>query len=224
MAENETDRPRGPCKPGDQDEQAVARMLDGHTAAEELSKKYGGAFLKRALKLLHDSVRAEQVVQDTFVDAFNQLGTFKGQSSFFTWLYGIFKYRLLKERKAVVAAGRAVPFESESASRSSDPEDQEAAQPQEAGWIDQIEQALTLGRQHTPEKDHEARVQLLAVVKDIREFLTPQTKEVFYLIVAGLSFGEIARVLDVSDANVRNHVKRGREVLKEKRDERRRVD
>ena len=224
MIESETEKPRGPCRPGDPDAEVVARMLGGHEAAKELDKKYRFALTNYAAKSLHDRDRAEVVVQDTLVDAFNNIGTFKGSSTFFTWLRSIFKYRLLKEQKAVVAAGRSVGFESESATRSGDPEDQDAAQPRESGWIDQIEQAVTLGRQHTPEKDHEDRAQKLAVLKDIRESLTPQTKEVFYLLAADLSVGEIAHLLGTSDANVRNHVKRGREVLKVKRGERGRVD
>jgi RNA polymerase sigma factor (sigma-70 family) len=219
MIMSETEKPRGPCRPGDPDEESVARMLDGHDAATALDKKYRAGLLAHAAEALRDRDRAERVVQETFADAFTELRTFKGQSSFFTWLYGFFKNRLLRERSvAAVAARREVDFESESATRSGDAEDQGAAQPQESGWIDQIEQALTLGRQHTPEKDHEVRGRLLEVVKDIREVLPPQTKEVFYLIVAGLSFGEIARVLGTSEANVRNHVRRGRAALKEKRD------
>jgi DNA-directed RNA polymerase specialized sigma24 family protein len=58
------------------------------------------------------------------------------------------------------------------------------------------------------------------VIGDIREYLSPQTKEVFYLVLAGLTPGEVARVLGVTEANVRGHLKRGREVLKEKRDRR----
>jgi RNA polymerase sigma factor (sigma-70 family) len=221
MIESETEKPRGPCRTGDPDEESVARMLDGHEAAEVLDKKYRASLLTHAAKALHDRDRAERVVQNTFVDAFTELRTFRGQSSYFTWLYGFFKIRLLRERStAAVAARREVDFESESATRSGDAEDQDAAQPQESGWIDQIEQAVTLSRQRTPEKDHEARDRLLEVVNDIHEFLTPRTREVFYLVVAGLSFGEIARVLNTSDANVRNHVKRGRAILREKRDRR----
>ena len=219
MIESETEKTRGPCRPGDPDEECVARMLDGHAAADVLDKKYRGSFMEHAMKSLHSRDRAERVVEDTFADAFTQLRDFKGQSSFFTWLYGIFRHKLLNEHRAVaVAARREVDFEAESVARSGDPEDQAAAHPRESGWIDQIEQAVTLSRQRTPEKDHEARDRLLEVVNDIHETLTPQTREVFYLVVAGLSFGEIARVLNTSDANVRNHVKRGRAVLKEKRD------
>lgn len=218
MIESETEKPRGPCRPSDPDEESVVRMLDGHAAAEVLDKKYRGGFMEHAMKSLQNRDRAERVVEDTFSDAFTQLRNFKGQSSFFTWLYGILKHKLLNEHRAVAVAGRReVDFESETAARSGDPADQAAAQPQESGWIDQIEQAVTLGRQRTPEKDHEARDRLLEVVSDMRELLTPQTREVFYLIVAGLSFGEIARVLGTSEANVRGHVKRGRVILKEKR-------
>jgi DNA-directed RNA polymerase specialized sigma24 family protein len=124
MAENETGKPRGPCRPGDPDKEAVARMLDGHRAAEDLDTKYRDGLVNHAASSIGDRDRAKVVVQDSFADAFNNIGTFKGRSSFFTWLYGIFKYRLLKEQKAVVAAGSEIAFESESATRSGDPEDQ----------------------------------------------------------------------------------------------------
>jgi DNA-directed RNA polymerase specialized sigma24 family protein len=62
------------------------------------------------------------------------------------------------------------------------------------------------------------------VVKDIRESLSPQTKEVFYMTLAGLTPGEIAHLLGVTEANIRGHVMRGREVLKSKRDLRGRID
>jgi len=219
MTESQTEKPRGPCRPGDPDEESVARILDGHKAAEELDAKYRGGLLKHAASSLHDRERAKAVVQDTLADASEKLGTFRGLSSYFSWLYGIYKYRLLKERSAVtVAARREVSFGSDAGDRSEGMDDGDAARPGEADWITQIEQALTVSRQHTPEKDHEARDRLLEVVNDIHELLPPQTREVFYLIVAGLSFGEIARVLGTSDANVRGHVKRGRAVLKERRD------
>jgi RNA polymerase sigma factor (sigma-70 family) len=196
-------------------------MANGSQAAEELVKKYQGAFTNRAASVLGDRGRAVVVVQDTFVAAFNGLDKFRGESKFFTWLYRIFNNRLLGERKAVtVAARREVSFEGESATRSGDPESQDPARPREADWIDQIEQAVTLGRQHNPEKDHEARDRLVEVTKDIHECLPEQTERVFYLKMAGLSTSEIAHVLRTSDANVRNHVKRGRAVLKQKRDER----
>ena len=221
MAENETSKPRGPCRPGDPDREVVARILDGHEAARELDAKYRSGLLEHAASSLRDRDRAGAVVQDVFVDAFNNVGRFEGRSSFFTWLYSIFKYRLLKEEKAAaVADRREVGFESDSATRSDDAEDQDAAQPQEADWITQIERAVTIGRQHTPEADHEGHERLLVVIGDIREYLSPQTKEVFYLVLAGLTPGEIARVLGVTEANVRGHLKRGREVLKEKRDRR----
>jgi len=225
MEDSESLAPRGPCQVGDPDAAAVARMVDGSMAAEELAKKYQVAFTNRAATVLGDRNRAVVVVQDTFVAAFNGLDKFRGESKFFTWLYRIFNNRLLGERKAVtVAARREVSFEGETATRSGDPESQDPARPREADWIDQIEQAVTIGRQHTPEADHQQRERLLEVVGDIRASLTPQTKEVFYLTMAGFSPAEIARSLKVSESSVRNHLVRGREVLKEKRGRRGRDD
>jgi len=200
-------------------------MLDGHQAAEELFKKYQGGFTNRAASVLGDRDRAVAVVQDTFVDAYNGLAEFRGESKFFTWLYRIFSNRLLRERKTVaVAARRDVRFEDETATGSGDPESQAPARPREADWIDQIEQAVTIGRQHTPERDHAVRQSLTEVAKDIHESLPEQTREVLYLKLLGLANDEVARILDTSDANVRNHMKRGRDVLKEKHNERSGID
>jgi len=219
VIESETEKPRGPCRPGDPDGKSVTRMLAGHTAAEELDRKYRGGLLDHAAQALHSLERARRVVEDSLADAFNNIGTFRGQSTFFTWLYCIFKNRLLREQRTrAVAARREVDFESETTADSADPDEPDASRPNETGWLDQIEQSVFTGRQHTPEKDHEARERLREVAKDIHELLPPQTREVFQHILAGFSFGEIAQVLGTSEANVRGHVMRGRAVLKEKRD------
>lgn len=55
---------------------------------------------KVALKVVKDEILAEDITQETFLNAFNAINNFKGQSSFKTWLYRITKnvaYSYLKK-------------------------------------------------------------------------------------------------------------------------------
>ena len=74
--------------PGDM--QLVARCQEGDTAAfNELITRYR----QRCFALIFQMVRNEEdawdLAQDGFVRAWRSLATFRGQSSFFTWLYRV---------------------------------------------------------------------------------------------------------------------------------------
>jgi len=89
MTASEAEKPRGPCRPGDPDEEAVARIVAGHKAAEALDAKYRSGLLVHAASALHDRGRAAAVVKDTLDDVFNRIRKFRGGSSFFMWLYSL---------------------------------------------------------------------------------------------------------------------------------------
>ena len=79
----------GDAPPAD-DLALVARSQAGDTAAfSELVTKYRS----RAFSMIYNMVRNEQdawdVTQDGFVKAWKNIGRFRGQSSFYTWLYRI---------------------------------------------------------------------------------------------------------------------------------------
>ena len=70
--------------------QLVARAQTGDTAAfDELVIRYRS----RAFSMIYNMVRNEQdawdVAQDGFVKAWKNIGRFRGQSAFYTWLYRI---------------------------------------------------------------------------------------------------------------------------------------
>jgi RNA polymerase sigma factor (sigma-70 family) len=216
MTETDAVRTRGPCRAGDPDAEAVARMLAGDAAARELDAKYRAGLVEHAESILHDRARAEAVAQDSLADAFTRVGTFSGSSTFFTWLYGIYKYRLLKESKAAAARDAREVAADEPAGSSA--AGAGGRQRYEDDWVSAIERAVTIGRQHTPETDHDVRAQLVAVVADVRRALPPATREVFYMLLSGMSNAEIARVTGTTEANVRGHLRRGRQVLRKLRD------
>ncbi|MDW8322348.1 MAG: sigma-70 family RNA polymerase sigma factor [Armatimonadota bacterium] len=55
----------------------------------ELLRRYRNPIVNLAYQLLRDRDEAEDVAQETFVQAFLHLKRFRGQSSLFTWLYRI---------------------------------------------------------------------------------------------------------------------------------------
>jgi len=74
----------------DLDRELVFRAQAGDQQAfAELVERHAGKMYQLAFGLLGDRQDAEEVVQDTFVRAHRNLGGFRGEASFSTWLYRI---------------------------------------------------------------------------------------------------------------------------------------
>lgn len=72
------------------DQDLIRRTLDGEREAfGHLICKYQDRLYNSVVQILRNEAEAEDVVQDAFVLAFTKLGSFKGNSAFFTWLYRI---------------------------------------------------------------------------------------------------------------------------------------
>lgn len=70
------------------DAEVVRRAQRGDVAAfEELYRAHSGRIYAVCLRLLADPARAEDLTQDTFIRAWEKLGTFRGRSAFSTWLH-----------------------------------------------------------------------------------------------------------------------------------------
>ncbi|MFB3785763.1 MAG: RNA polymerase sigma factor [bacterium] len=68
----------------------VFRAQQGdHEAFTVLARTYRDALIQLACGFLHDKEEALDVVQDVFLKAFRKLGSFKNESSLYTWLYRI---------------------------------------------------------------------------------------------------------------------------------------
>ena len=77
--------------PKDVDERAlIERCRAGDVAAfEPLVEKYRQRVWRLAFQVLRDREEAWDCAQDAFVRAFQSLGSFRGQSAFYTWLFRI---------------------------------------------------------------------------------------------------------------------------------------
>jgi RNA polymerase sigma-70 factor (ECF subfamily) len=76
--------------PGDTEASLIARAKAGDTAAfEQLSSAYADRIFMLLLRLLGDRGDAEDVAQEVMLRAWRAIGAFRGNSSYFTWLYRI---------------------------------------------------------------------------------------------------------------------------------------
>lgn len=79
-----------PHTPPRDDETLVSKTLAGDKEAYRLLvERYQNRLLTMVTDILKSREDAEDVVQESFVKAFLSLRNFKGQSSFYTWLYRI---------------------------------------------------------------------------------------------------------------------------------------
>ena len=82
--------PAGAADPAETEASLLARAQAGDVAAfERLSGAYADRLFMLLLRLLGDRAEAEDVAQEVMLRAWRGITRFRGQSSFFTWLYRI---------------------------------------------------------------------------------------------------------------------------------------
>jgi RNA polymerase sigma-70 factor, ECF subfamily len=93
--------PKRPDARSDEDAGLVARAQAGdYEAFEELVKKHQQRVYALALGIVKNAAEAEEVVQDTFLSAFQHLDTFRGDARFSTWIFRVASnHALMKLRK-----------------------------------------------------------------------------------------------------------------------------
>lgn len=73
-----------------EDHQAVAALTSRDPGTmHELVAAYGDRLLRSACLLCGDPSEAQDLVQETFLQAFRSAGRFEGRSGVYTWLHGI---------------------------------------------------------------------------------------------------------------------------------------
>ena len=78
----------------DADRREERAMLDRCTLGDErairwILQRYRERVIRLAAHVLHNPREAEDVAQEAFIKAFRQIGTFRGESGFYAWLYRI---------------------------------------------------------------------------------------------------------------------------------------
>ncbi|MGB4872287.1 MAG: sigma-70 family RNA polymerase sigma factor [Candidatus Promineifilaceae bacterium] len=83
------------------DEALIERIQGGDKAACAICMdRYGPDIYRLALSLLHNEADAEDVMQETFLNAFRAMASFEGRANIKTWLYRItYNNALMRLRK-----------------------------------------------------------------------------------------------------------------------------
>lgn len=173
------------------------RAGDKRACAECIETHSPGVY-RVALRLMRDEAEAEDVMQETFLNAFRAIGAFDGRASLSTWLYRI------AHNAALMRLRRARP-DTLSVDGPELSDDEGALVPQQLfDWCCLPEQEFA---------SHEARAELEAAIRALPEKL----RAVFILReLEGLSTEEAAQALDVSEDVVKTRLHRARMGLRER--------
>jgi len=91
--------------PEDDERLLIDRARAGEASAfERLAEQHAARLWRCALALGRDGHWAEDLTQETLVEAWRSLARFDGRCRFSTWLYGILRHRFLKGRRHQNAA------------------------------------------------------------------------------------------------------------------------
>lgn len=177
------------------DQQLVERAQGGDKHAYELLiAKYQRRLSRLISRFVRDPAEVEDVTQEAFIKAYRALPTFRGESAFYTWLYRIGintakNYLLALKRRAPTST----TFDAEEAEGFDDAELlQEVSTPENELMSKQVVEVVHSSLQQLPD--------------DLRTALTLREIE-------GLSYEEIADVMNCPIGTVRSRIFRAREAI-----------
>lgn len=180
------------------DQILVERVQQGDKQAFGLLvAKYQRKLMRLVSRLVRDQAEAEDVVQEAFIKAYRALPGFRGDSAFYTWLYRI----------GINAAKNHL------ATRSKRPPTLTEFDNEEAESFDEGE---LLRDQNTPERilmskeiGETVNAAIEALPEDLRNAIVLRE-------IDGLSYDEIAMVMECPIGTVRSRIFRAREAIAEK--------
>ncbi|MCG6875649.1 MAG: RNA polymerase sigma factor RpoE [Betaproteobacteria bacterium] len=177
------------------DQQLVERAQRGDKHAFELLvAKYQRKLWRLLSRFIRDPAEVEDVAQESFIKAYRALPSFRGDSAFYTWLYRI---GINTAKNYLVAMGRRAPTTTEF--------DSEEAESFEDG--DQLRDI------NTPESVLMSK-QIAATVNETMAELPEELRTAITLReIEGLSYEEIAGIMNCPIGTVRSRIFRAREAI-----------
>lgn len=176
------------------DKELVERVQAGDKQAFDLLVlKYQHKLVKLISRYVHDHAEALDVSQEAFIKAYRALPRFRGDSSFYTWLYRI---GINTAKNYLVSQGRRPPdndIDAQDAERydiESRLKDQES--PEALAQRDQVQETVMNAIEDLPDD--------LRTAITLREF-------------DGLTYEEIAEAMDCPIGTVRSRIFRARESI-----------
>jgi len=180
------------------DQQLVERAQHGEKAAFELLvAKYQRKLVRLLSRFIRDPTEVEDVAQEAFIKAYRALPSFRGDSAFYTWLYRI---GINTAKNYLVAMGRRAPTVSET-------ENAEGDAPEESGQVPDY---------NTPENELMSRQIAETVNRAVEELPEELRTAITLRELEGLSYEEIASIMNCPIGTVRSRIFRAREAIAER--------
>jgi RNA polymerase sigma-70 factor (ECF subfamily) len=160
-------------------------------AFDLLVLKYQHKVVKLVARLLRDPTEAEDVAQEAFVKAYRALGSFRGDSAFYTWLYRI----AVNTARNSIASRRPLDYEAE------------------LSESEQNNVAARLKHDDTPEATVLSEEIHQTVNQAIEQLPEDLRTAIVLREIEGLSYEEIAAAMDCPVGTVRSRIFRAREAI-----------
>ena len=178
----------------DSDQQLVERVQQGDKRAFDLLVlKYQHKIIAVVHRYVRDSADVQDVAQEAFIKAYRALENFRGDSAFYTWMYRI---AINTAKNYLIAKSRRPPatdIEIEDAEHySGNDQLRDLDTPEDSLFCDQLQAAVKQAITQLPE--------------DLRTAVSLREME-------GLSYEEIAEIMDCPVGTVRSRIFRAREAI-----------
>lgn len=182
------------------EEYLVKQSMQGETRAfEELVSQYHNKIYALAYRYMGNEEDAYDMAQETFIKAFRSLRSFKGNSSFSTWLYRITTNVCLDELRRRKRRIVAISLDEPLATQDGDEVEKEIAD--SSPGVDIIYEQKEFSQ----------------YIQQLLNEMKPEHKTAIVLRdVMGFSYEEIAEVMNCSMGTVKSRISRAREVLRKK--------
>jgi RNA polymerase sigma-70 factor (ECF subfamily) len=171
------------------DGEVIARVLAGDTAIFELlMRRYNQRVYRCVRGIVKDDFEAQDVMQQAYVNAFAGLASFQGRSSFSTWLTRI----ALNEALARVKPGSL-------------------------RLVGETEESIGELRSPAPDPEHRAAAAQMGRIVELEVAALPVMYRSVLLMreIEGLTTGETAECLGISEDTVKTRLHRARTLLRD---------
>jgi len=182
----------------DIDGQLVERAQRGDKRAFELLvEKYQRKLARLLSRFVRDPAEVEDVTQEAFIKAYRALPGFRGDSAFYTWLYRI---GINTAKNYLIALGRRAPTSTEVGA-------------EEAEGYDDADRLRDIDTPESQLLSKEIAETMNATIAELPEELRTaiQLRE-----IEGMSYEDIAQIMNCPIGTVRSRIFRAREAIAEK--------
>lgn len=177
------------------DQALVAKAQAGDKRAFGLLvEKYQRKLVRLLSRYIRDAAEVEDVAQEAFIKAYRALPAFRGESAFYTWLYRI---GINTAKNHLVATGRRAPTST-------------GVEAEDAEGLDEGEQLRDINTPESVLLSKEIATTVNGAIDELPEELRTaiQLRE-----MEGMSYEDIAKIMDCPIGTVRSRIFRAREAI-----------